>query len=316
TYRYDESGERSIERGPSGETASINPWVTVRNGTEIWKHFWAGNDRIGTQRDTGGTLETQQYFLHKDLQGNTNVVTDPLGNTFQHQEYFPTGEVWVAENSTVFRTPYQFGGGYTDEVRDLINFGNRWYDPIRELMYSPDPVLVDDLMAIVAEPSLRWAYAYAGSNAIGNIDPSGRQFTTAQAKAYINANMTDARRIVAADAQRQAQLVKAAPKYLPKGLVAMAVDIDKVERAQKKFDKIDDVAKPFVELNISTGDISLSPGLFKQFVVRKGNKAEPGVLTRKDPQPDIGAPPLQPSRKPPKPLPKPPIAGNEVAGDA
>jgi len=316
TYRYDESGERSIERGPSGETASINPWVTVRNGTEIWKHFWAGNDRIGTQRDTGGTLETQQYFLHKDLQGNTNVVTDPLGNTFQHQEYFPTGEVWVAENSTVFRTPYQFGGGYTDEVRDLINFGDRWYDPIRELMYSPDPVLVDDLMAIVAEPSLRWAYAYAGSNAIGNIDPSGRQFTTAQAKAYINANMTDARRIVAADAQRQAQLVKAAPKYLPKGLVAMAVDIDKVERAQKKFDKIDDVAKPFVELNISTGDISLSPGLFKQFVVRKGNKAEPGVLTRKDPQPDIGAPPLQPSRKPPKPLPKPPIAGNEVAGDA
>jgi hypothetical protein len=43
----------------------------------------------------------------KDLQGSTNIVSDVLGNTFQHQEYFPGGEVWFAEKSTVFRTPFQ-----------------------------------------------------------------------------------------------------------------------------------------------------------------------------------------------------------------
>jgi RHS repeat-associated protein len=118
------------------------------------------------------------------LQGSTNIVTDITGNTFQHQEYFPGGEVWIAEKSTVFRTPFQYGGGYVDEVRDLDNFGARWYDPIREMIYSPDPVLTDDEMAIVATPALRAAYAFAGSNPLTYVDPSGQQFTPAQASLH------------------------------------------------------------------------------------------------------------------------------------
>ena len=140
-YTYDDSGQRAIERGPAGETATLNPWATVRNTTDIYKHIWAGDDRIATQRDEGGNQELKQYFLHKDLQGSTNIVSDVLGNTFQHQEYFPSGEVWFAEKSTVFRTPFQYRGGYVDEVRDLDNFGARWYDPSRELFYSPFPCI-------------------------------------------------------------------------------------------------------------------------------------------------------------------------------
>ena len=155
---------------------------------------------------TAATRSCSRYFLHKDLQGSTNIVTDPLGNTFQHQEYFPGGEVWFAENSTVFRTPFQYGGGYVDEVRALDNFGDRWYDPIREMMYSPDPVLTDDPIAIVTTPSLRAAYAFAGSNAVANIDPSGRQFTPAQRKAFIKANFKQARAIVAKDPALRASL--------------------------------------------------------------------------------------------------------------
>jgi hypothetical protein len=60
-------------------------------------------------------------------------------------------------------------------------------------MYSPDPVLVDDPMAIVGTPSLRAAYAFAGSNPLAYVDPSGRQFTQAQAKAFIKANFTHSR---------------------------------------------------------------------------------------------------------------------------
>ena len=43
-YTYDDTGQRAIERGPNGETAFVNPWVTVRNGNEICKHVWAGDD--------------------------------------------------------------------------------------------------------------------------------------------------------------------------------------------------------------------------------------------------------------------------------
>src|SRR5262249_19563958 len=196
-YTDADSGPRPVERGQSGATAPLNPWVTVRNTTDIYKHIWAGDDRIATQRDNDGNEELQRYFIHKDLQGSTNIVTDPLGKTFQHQEYFAGGEVWFDENSTVFRTPFQFGDGYVDGVRDLINFTDRWYDPIREVMYSPDPVLTDDPTAVVATPSLRSAYAFAGSNAITNVDHSGREWTKAQKKAFVKNNFTAIRNLLA-----------------------------------------------------------------------------------------------------------------------
>jgi RHS repeat-associated protein len=280
-YNYDDSGQRAIERGPSGETATLNPWVTERNTTDVYKHIWAGNDRIGTQRDNGGNQELQQYFLHKDLQGSTNIVTDVLGNTFQHQEYFPTGEVWIAENSTVFRTPWQYDGGYVDEVRDMINFGARWYDPIRELMYSPDLVLTSDPMAIVSTPSLRSAYAFAGSNPLTYVDPGGQQFTQAQAKAFIKANFKEARAVVAKDPALRASIEKNLKTRLPKSFVRLGLNIEVAEKRQKRFKMIDDVAKPFVEINITTGEIKLSPGLFKQFTVKEGTKATTAATSGK-----------------------------------
>jgi RHS repeat-associated protein len=180
TYAYDDNGERRIERGPSGETAFVNPWVTVLNGNVMYKHVWAGDDRLATQKTLPLGVEPV-YFLLKDLQGSTNVVTDSAGNVFQHQEYFPTGEPWITENSTVFRTPYQYAGGYTDNSRDTIDLGSRWYDQNREMFYSPDPALTDSA-AVVEQPSISAAYAYAGSNATANADPSGNLWTPVNRK--------------------------------------------------------------------------------------------------------------------------------------
>ncbi|GAA1797698.1 toxin TcdB middle/N-terminal domain-containing protein [Agromyces neolithicus] len=178
-YRYDDAGRLAIERGPNGETAFINEWATVRNGNELVKHIWLDDERIASQRDPGDDPyqeERQRYWIHTDLQESTNLLTDVNGNTFQHHEYFPTGEVWVDESSTVYRTPYQYGGGYADERRDLIAFGERWYDTRRELFTSPDPALVDDPTAMVGQPDLRAAYTYAGANALAFVDPGGDRF--------------------------------------------------------------------------------------------------------------------------------------------
>jgi RHS repeat-associated protein len=271
-YTYDDTGQRAIERGPAGETAFINPYVTVRNENEMWKNIWAGDERLGTQKDDGGNQELDQYFLHKDLQGSTNVVTDVNGNTFQHHEYFATGEVWIDDKSTVFRTPYQYAGGYVDEVRGIINFGDRWYDPSRELLYAPDPVLTNDAMAVVSEPSLRAAYSYAGSNPLTYVDPTGLQFTPAQAKAFIKANMKEARALVAQNPALRARLEQNLQTRLPKSLVRLGLDIESADLNQKRFKMLDDIAKPFVEFNVSTGKVQLSLGLFKQWTVRKGNE--------------------------------------------
>jgi RHS repeat-associated protein len=312
----------------------------------MYKYIWAGDDRLAAQRDNGGNEELQRYFLHKDLQGSTNIVTDYQGNTFQHQEYFPTGEVWFSDNSTVFRTPFQYGGSYVDEVRALGNFGGRWYDQVREMMYSPDPVLADDPTAIVTTPSLRAAYAYAGSNSVTNVDPSGRQFTPAQRKAFIKANFQRARELVAQDPALRASLEANLKTRLPKSLVRLGLDIKSAELHQKRFEMIDDIAKPFVEINISTGEVQLSPGLFKQFTVRHGkahtNNAStqsatgnqvgatnasggPAVSgTGTDPTANSGASkgvpgpmrPTRPRRAAPPPPPTPPHGANSVKGSS
>ena len=269
-FTYDDSGQRAIERGPSGETATLSPWATVRNTTDIYKYIWAGNDRISIQRDNGGNQELQQYFLHKDLQGSTNIVTDVLGNTFQHQEYFPGGEVWIAEKSTIFRTPYQFGGSYVDEVRAMDNFGDRWYDPIRELMYSPDPVLTNDPLAIVGAPALRAAYAYAGSNPLTNVDPTGQEFTKAQARAFIKANPEAYRDLLSRNPALRASVAKNLKTSLPRSFVRLGLDVEPAKLHQEKFMAIAELAKPFVEINITSGSVKLSPGFYTQVTVRKG----------------------------------------------
>ncbi|SIN86106.1 toxin TcdB middle/N-terminal domain-containing protein [Agromyces cerinus] len=188
-YAYDDAGRRVIERGPNGEHAFINPWVTVRNGTELTKQIWIDDELIAQQRDPGDdpyAPEGQRYFLHKDLQGSTNVVTDAGGQAFQHQEYFPTGEVWIDEHSTVYRTAYQYAGAYTDERRSLIDFGERWYDARRELFLTVDPALSEPF-SILEAPELQASYAYAGSNAIRYTDPSGALFTIAKANDIVRA---------------------------------------------------------------------------------------------------------------------------------
>ena len=179
SYKYDFNGELAIEKKEQGESSFVNPWVTVRNGT-MTKQIWAGQDRLGSKFAQDDSFEERVYYLHKDLQGSTNIATDRVGKVFQHHEYFPTGQVWVDEASTVFRTPYQFGGGYTDEDHRLINFGQRWYEPGTQSFLSVDPILTQDPGAIVDAPELRGSYAYARNNPLSYVDASGEKFTPVQ----------------------------------------------------------------------------------------------------------------------------------------
>jgi RHS repeat-associated protein len=114
------------------------------------------------------------YFLHKDLQGSLRVATDEVGNVFQYLDYLPSGQPWVAGQSTIKDTPYLFAGGWTDTTYDLVNFGERWYDSRREVFLSPEPLLEEEPYAAVDDPSVLSAYTYAASNPLRFVDPDGR----------------------------------------------------------------------------------------------------------------------------------------------
>ena len=173
-YVYDYAGQLSIEIKEQGVTYYVNPWVTVRNGTML-KNIWAGNDRLAVNMTTtGDSFDQRVYFMHKDLQGSTNIVTDRVGKVFQHQEYFPTGQVWIKEDSTIFRTPWQYAGGYVDEDHRIINFGDRWYSTDQARFLTVDPILTDDATALVDNPTLTTAYTYGQPNPVGFVDTDGR----------------------------------------------------------------------------------------------------------------------------------------------
>ena len=227
--------------------------------------------RIGVQRDDGPNQELKQYFLHKDLQGSTNMVTDIGGNTFQHHEYFPTGEVWVDEKSTVFRTPYQYAGGYVDEVRKVISIGARFYDQNRELFYSPDPILTDDPSGMLREPGLRAAYSYAGANPLRYTDPTGLEFGSI----HVIATPAKAERlakeiaIYKAELKNRPYLRSILPSTLetrlPQGLVKMGLKFEKAQKRQDRFDRFQ--AKPLIEINFSDKSLKLSVGVGKRLKI-------------------------------------------------
>ena len=177
-YVYDYAGQLATEIKEQGVTYYVNPWVTVRNGT-MSKNIWAGNDRLAVKFVDTGTYETRLYFLHEDLQGSTNIVTRRDGKVFQHQEYFPTGQVWIREDSTIFRSPYQFAGGYTDEDHGLINLGERWYSPQQARFLTVEPLLTEEPLALVENPTLIGAYTYGQSNPTTYVDADGRNPTSA-----------------------------------------------------------------------------------------------------------------------------------------
>ena len=113
-------------------------------------------------------------YLHQDLQGSLRVATDEVGKVFQYVDYLPTGQPWVLGQSSTKDTPYLFAGGWTDKNYELVNFGQRWFSPREQQFYSPEPLLTEDPMAAVDDPSLLSAYTYAAANPLRYVDPTGR----------------------------------------------------------------------------------------------------------------------------------------------
>ena len=193
TYKYDDTGERVIKRGPQGETAYVNQFFTMRNRTIGTKHVFVGTTRIVSKlmkqdRPDGGppgnqTLEKDQYFFHADHLGSSNYVTDANGDIFQHTEYFPSGETWVDESSNKQRTPYLFSGKELDEETGLYYYGARYYDPRTGAWQSPDPA-VDRYLAGLSQGGVYNSnnlnlYAYAYQNPVKYSDPNGKWVETA-----------------------------------------------------------------------------------------------------------------------------------------
>lgn len=284
-YTYDDEDRLAIERGPQGETSFVNRFYTVRNGTVAWKHFWAGPERIATKRQMPDDeydeedFEHMLYFLHKDLLGSTNLVTDRLGKVFEYLMVFPGGETWVLEHSDIHRVPYLYTGGYYDEFRNLYNLGARWYEPREQFFYSPDPLLSSAPEAALDDPALLGAYSYAEDNPMNLVDRDGRApeyaqraFRAAFFRPDGSVDQTKLRILNALVQQTTEQVLGKRTSRLIAKVVANKESFKKGFKAFAEFQ-----AKPVVQVNLTrTPDglklknVKVAPFFFKQFTVKKG----------------------------------------------
>jgi len=196
-FLYDSAGTRTNKAGQGGETIYVNRWFSVTNGNKLSKHVFADGVRLVSKVGAGANPNAAKvYFYHPDHLGSTEYVSDERGATWQHLEYFPSGEVWVDERSQTDPAPYLFSGKELDEETGLSSFGFRYYDARQGQWTSADPIfdgMLDsgklaqaDLSSMpFRRPGL--VYGYVANSPTNLVDATGLVGGSAQGEHVFNA---------------------------------------------------------------------------------------------------------------------------------
>jgi RHS repeat-associated protein len=179
---YDGAGQRAVRlhlAGGEEEAAYFGSNLTVRDGDIPTRHVFAGTTRIATKVGNNGNQPPTTLYFHDDRLGSTNFMTDGVQELVDHQEYFPTGELWVdeTEDPLHLNQPYLFTGKELDVETGLYYFGSRYYDPRLSMWISPDPVLDRYMHGSPANgvftPLNLSLYTYTWNNPLVLRDPNG-----------------------------------------------------------------------------------------------------------------------------------------------
>jgi RHS repeat-associated protein len=179
---YDGEGQRAVTlRKLSGEeeTAYFSQDLTIRDGEIFTKHVFAGATQLATKVDSAWANDVSTLYFHPDHLGSTQYSTNDAQDLAQHDEYFPSGELWHEQTDPHYQKvrSFVFSGKELDAATGLMYFGARHYDPRQSQWLSPDPVLNrymsgSPAFGVYAPFNLN-VYAYAGNNPTGYRDMSG-----------------------------------------------------------------------------------------------------------------------------------------------
>ena len=177
----------------ANEEASLLPARTLtspRNGAAPSKHVFVGMERVASKQSPAdaGNQPPSVFYFHHDHLGSTNFLTDAAQKIAAHEEYFPTGELWVDETSDPLhvQTPYLFTGKELDVATGLYYFGARYYDPHIGLWASPDPALYAFMAhESVVDTRRLGLYGYSFNNPLRLIDPNGMDPTDPTWKRFL-----------------------------------------------------------------------------------------------------------------------------------
>jgi len=186
---YDGAGQRLVKRANgTSQTAYFGQYLTVRDEVPATKHIFAGDVRVASKFVPSEANEecaacsdrASVTYFHDDQLGSTTFATDEVQNLVAHEQYFPSGELWVDQSSDTNHTrqPYLFNGKELDAETGLYYFGARYYDPRLGLWTTPDPILAEYMQGEtnhgVHLPQNLALYSYGWNNPVTIRDPNGK----------------------------------------------------------------------------------------------------------------------------------------------
>jgi len=135
-----------------------------------------GNAGTGDYGKSGSGLEERLYYL-TDANMNVTTLTDTSGDAVERTLYDPYGKPTFMDGSwtngggaSARANAVTFAGYFFDTESGLYHVRNRMYHPTLGRWMQRDPAGYVDGMNL---------YEYAGGNAPGRVDPSGRWFGVA-----------------------------------------------------------------------------------------------------------------------------------------
>ena len=176
-FSYDDQGDRVVkDAGLLGISIYPNQGYTQR-GLTAFKHVFIGDTRLVTKAvEDPHFYEGEQFYYQPDQIGSDGYITDARGEVTGHEEYFPSGETWVDQQS-YGETPYKFTGKEYDSETGLYYYGDRYYDPRTSRWQSTDPQLASYLGGKpnggVQNSNNLNLYGYAAQNPERYTDPTG-----------------------------------------------------------------------------------------------------------------------------------------------
>ncbi|WP_437622691.1 RHS repeat-associated core domain-containing protein [Sorangium sp. So ce1151] len=180
---YDGEGQRAVSRHDVvglEETAYISQDLTIRDGRYLTKHVYAGETQLASKMDSAWLNHPPTLYFHTDHLRSTQYTSNEEQTLIQHNEYFPSGELWQDETDSRYEQArrYVFSGKELDVGTGLCYFGARFYDGRQSQWVSPDPMVAQyfgggPALGVYAPFNLS-LYSYAGNNSINYGDRNGQ----------------------------------------------------------------------------------------------------------------------------------------------
>lgn len=179
---YDGEGQRAVSQhlvSALEETAYVSPDLTIRDGKYLTKHVYAGTTQLASKMDSAWLNYPPTLYFHTDQLNSTQYASMDDQTLIQHDEYFPSGELWRDETDSRYELArrHTFTGKELDIGTGLYYFGARYYDGHTSQWLSPDPILGRYLEGAinrgVYSPKNLGLYTFAWNNPTTRIDSNG-----------------------------------------------------------------------------------------------------------------------------------------------